>query len=173
MSMAIFILATALVTFFGLSPLLRARETWLGITDPGEERRTLEAEKESYLRAMKDIEFEHASSKINDQDYQELRRHYGAGAARTIRRLEELENTEANAPVALEKKAEKQKQLSDTQWRELVLEITVLREKIDILENDWDVGEINDDEYTARHDAYNEELESLLKKLENRARQHG
>lgn len=173
MNMAFFILVTGLVTFFALAPLLRAKESWLGTTDLGEARRALEAEKQSYLRAMKDIEFEHASSKINDQDYQELRRYYGAGAARTIQRLEELEDATAESPVALEKKVEKQKQLPGDQWQNLVLEITVLREKIDVLENDWDIGEINDDEYRARHDAYNQELESLLKKLANGVRQHG
>lgn len=173
MSMAFFILVTALVTFFGLTPLLRVKESWLSTTDAGEERRALEAEKESYLRAMKDIEFEHASSKINDQDYQELRRYYGAGAARTIQSLEDLEDATAESPAGLEEKVEKQKRLTDDQWQKLVFEITVLREKIDALENDWDIGEISDDEYTARHDAYNEELESLLKKFANGARQHG
>ncbi|WP_456385263.1 hypothetical protein [Desulfolithobacter sp.] len=173
MSMAFFILTTMLITFYGLTPLLRAKESWPETTGHGDARRALETEKQSYLRAIKDIEFEHASNKINDQDYQELRRHYGAGAARSIQRLENLENEAAELPIVPKKKDEKQKQLSDDQWKKLVLEITVLREKIDILENDWDIGEINDDEYTSRHAAYNEILESLLEQLADRARKHG
>lgn len=163
MTITFFILITASIAAYSLAPLLRPAEPWLAGVEPGTVRKALEAEKASYLRAMKDIEFEHASSKINDQDYAELRNHYGAKAAKTIRDLERLGDAKPVAePVAVEKSlpAEKEK-------KTLELSIAEVREKMDRLEQDWDTCRIDDEEYIARHDAYTLELESILKKLEN------
>ena len=55
--------------FYTLSPLRSGRAAWLERENPADERMSaLEAEKKIYLKALKDIEFEHATGKINDGD---------------------------------------------------------------------------------------------------------
>ncbi|MCF6187156.1 MAG: hypothetical protein L3J49_06725 [Desulfobulbaceae bacterium] len=162
MTIAFFILITASIVAYSLAPLLRREERWLAAVESGTTRKALEAEKTSYLRAMKDIEFEHASNKINDQDYAELRKHYGAKAAKIIRDLEQLGDTEpVPPPVKVEKSlpAEGQRQLVE-------LGIAEVREKMDRLEQDWDTCTIDDDEYIRLHDEYTLELETILEKLD-------
>ena len=63
--------------YYTLSPLKSAREAWLEGENPGNVRlEALEARKKIFLKALKDIEFEHASGKINESDYSDLRDHY-------------------------------------------------------------------------------------------------
>ncbi len=162
MTIAFFILITASIVAYSLAPLLRPAESWLAAVEPGTVKKALEAEKTSYLRAMKDIEFEHASNKINDQDYAELRNHYGAKAAKVIRDLEQMGDDD---PVPSSVKVEKPIP-AEGRRKILELSITEVREKMDRLEQDWDTCTIDDDEYIARHDEYTLELESILKNLD-------
>jgi len=163
MTIAFFILITASIVAYSLAPLLRREERWLAAVEPGTTRNALEAEKMSYLRAMKDIEFEHASNKINDQDYADLRKHYGVKAAKIIRDLEQLGDAE---PVPSPVKIERSLPAEEGQGRSVELSIAEIREKMDRLELDWDTCTIDDDEYIRLHDEYTLELETILKKLD-------
>lgn len=94
MTTAFFVLAAILTGLYTLAPLLGPKEVWQTAGDEGGVRRSLVQEKESYLRAIKDIEFEHASRKINDQDYEVLREDYGRKVAECLRKLEEVDSEE-------------------------------------------------------------------------------
>lgn len=164
MSVAFFILITACVVAYSLSPLLRPEEQWLTGVDAGARRRALEAEKQSYLRAMKDVEFEHASNKINDEDYAGLRRHYGAKAAKTIRALEQLGRKDDTA-MAVEREVPKVKPATAKEAEaNHEYGMMQIKEEMEILEQEWDRGAIDDDEYVTRYDNYTEDLEGLLAK---------
>ncbi len=163
MTLAFFILIMAGISAYFLAPLLRPEERWLSDVDHGAARRSLVAEKESYLRAMKDIEFEHASNKINDSDYAELRRHYGAQAAKTIRAIELLQDgappQSAAEPADLSQgKIELQKKL---EWK-----IRAVKEELDALEHSWDNGTVDDAQYVELNDDLMKHLEELVSRLE-------
>ncbi len=160
MTIAFFIIITVLISAYSLAPLLRPEERWLAAVERGAARRALEAEKESYLRAMKDIEFEHASNKINDQDYADLRKHYGAKAAKTIREIEQLADDDL---IEMEAETEEKRQKGG---KELALRIAAVKEEINTLENSWKEGEIDDDQYFIRYDEYTAELEGLSNELD-------
>ncbi len=57
----------------------------------------LEQEKQNYLRAIRDVEFERATGKLSDRDYQDLRDYYTRKAAEAIRALEALEGKAGRA----------------------------------------------------------------------------
>ncbi len=166
MTIAFFILITASIAAYSLAPLLRRQQRWLVAVEAGTTRKALEAEKTSYLRAMKDIEFEHASNKINDQDYADLRNHYGAKAAKVIRDLEELGDTDSVPPPVTVKQSLPAEEQRPSVGPSVELTIAEIREKMDRLEHDWDVCTIDDDEYVRLHDEYTLELENILKKSE-------
>ncbi|MCK5351128.1 hypothetical protein KAJ77_01040, partial [bacterium] len=72
-------------------PLLGRKVSWVDAEDPDDERmRELELEKKINLKALKDIEFELASGKINEEDYQELKGHYQGKVSRVMGRIEDL-----------------------------------------------------------------------------------
>lgn len=63
--------------YYAFSPLMGQRVDWLDSEEwMDEERRGLETEKRIFLKALKDIEFERASGKINDDDFNDLRTYY-------------------------------------------------------------------------------------------------
>ena len=77
--------------YYVLHPLLGRRVTWIDAEDPDDERlQELEMEKRINLKALKDIEFELASSKINDEDYTELREHYARKVSRVMDLIEDV-----------------------------------------------------------------------------------
>lgn len=77
--------------YYVLTPLLGRRVGWVDAEDPDDERmRELELQKKINLKALKDIEFELASGKINDEDYQELREHYSRKVSRIMGLIEDL-----------------------------------------------------------------------------------
>ncbi len=53
----------------------------------------MQTDKELYLKAIKDIEFEYASDKISEEDYNQLKKMYSLKAYEAIEKLEELANT--------------------------------------------------------------------------------
>jgi len=81
--------------YYVLTPLLGRRVGWVDAEDPDDERmRELELQKKINLKALKDIEFELASGKINDEDYQELREHYSRKVSRIMGLIEDLTGEE-------------------------------------------------------------------------------
>jgi tetratricopeptide (TPR) repeat protein len=83
------------VLFYVLTPLFGRRVSWVDAEDPDDERmRELELKKKINLKALKDIEFELASGKINDEDYLELKDHYSRNVSRIMGLIEELAHEE-------------------------------------------------------------------------------
>ncbi len=81
--------------YYVLTPLLGRKVTWVDAEDPDDERmRELELKKKINLKALKDIEFELASGKINDEDYMDLRDHYAHKVSRIMGLIEDLTGEE-------------------------------------------------------------------------------
>lgn len=84
--------------YYVINPLLGRRVNWIDAEHPDDERmRELELTKKINLKALKDIEFELASGKINDEDYLELRDHYVRKVSRTLGLIEDLAGKEEGA----------------------------------------------------------------------------
>lgn len=81
--------------YYVLTPLLGRRVNWIDAEHPDDERmRELELTKKINLKALKDIEFELASGKINDEDYLELRDHYLRQVSKVMGLIEDLTGEE-------------------------------------------------------------------------------
>ena len=81
--------------YYVLTPLLGRRVNWIDAEHPDDERmRELELTKRINLKALKDIEFELASGKINDEDYLELRDHYLRKVSNVIGLIEDFTGKE-------------------------------------------------------------------------------
>ena len=77
--------------YYVLTPLLGRKVGWVDAENPDDERmRELELTKKINLKALKDIEFELASGKINDEDYLELKEHYSRKVSRIMGLIEDL-----------------------------------------------------------------------------------
>ena len=91
MALPIFFFAVAVLTVYALLPLFQPAEPLVETGDDARRRRAaLEQEKVSYLRALKDIEFERATGKINDDDYEDLKGFYTRKAAEALEALDRL-----------------------------------------------------------------------------------
>jgi tetratricopeptide (TPR) repeat protein len=86
--------------YYVLTPLRGRRVSWVDTEDPDDERmRELELTKKINLKALKDIEFELASGKINDEDYLELKEHYSRKVSRIMSLIEDLTGEEEEGTV--------------------------------------------------------------------------
>jgi cytochrome c-type biogenesis protein CcmH/NrfG len=87
---------------FTLWPLLRARERPAALLRlPADAREQLLEAKRVALRALRELEFEHAAGHISDTDYAGLRARYEAEAAETLRALDALRPEPAPPPPPL------------------------------------------------------------------------
>jgi len=94
MTLALVIVGLAAL-FYALEPLMQERFAWVEEeSELVEEIQVLEAEKKIYLKALKDIDFEHASEKINSDDFEDLKTHYRTKVAHLMESIEELEDKE-------------------------------------------------------------------------------
>jgi hypothetical protein len=89
------ILGIVLVSY-AAAPLFSVKELWLEV--PREdasvsvrEMKIIREEKESYLKAIKDVDYEYALGKLSNEDYEELRDFYVKRAALIMSAFEELE----------------------------------------------------------------------------------
>ncbi len=100
MAVTIFFFIAAILLVYTFLPLLGRREA---LVEAGEDVRrriqALELEKRNYLRAIKDVEFERATGKLDDGDYEELREFYTRKAAETLRALERLREEPRDDPA--------------------------------------------------------------------------
>jgi len=88
MEWAVFFIIASVTLVYAFLPLMRDRQVWQESPDAKDERiKSLEVEKASFLKALKDIEFELASNKINSSDYEKLRNHYRLKVAEVMRQL--------------------------------------------------------------------------------------
>ena len=79
------------ILYYVLTPLLGRKVSWVDPEDPDDERmRELELTKKINLKALKDIEFELASGKVNDEDYLDLKDHYSRKVSRIMSLIEDL-----------------------------------------------------------------------------------
>ncbi len=77
---------------YTLLPIMEKKETWIRPAEAvAAHRESLVSDKAIYLKALQDIDFEHASSKINTDDYNELKSHYRQKASIIIEAIEELD----------------------------------------------------------------------------------
>ncbi len=181
MNSVIFVAAVVvMVGVYSVLPLAGRRRSWLAAEEPDRDRQALEAEKRTYLRAIQDIDFEHAAGKINDRDHAELRRHYSAGAARIIGRLERPGSgvpagpARTPAPGTTAAAGEKQSCQGRTTGEENpAATIATLREQLEQLEIEWEMGDIRNDAYFARRDDLRRELDRLADILQDRGEGHG
>jgi glycyl-tRNA synthetase alpha subunit len=76
-----------------LTPLFQERMAWVGeVDDLDLQWNALQREKKIYLRALKDVEFEHASNKMNQADYDDLKSHYQQKVSEVIAEMDDLES---------------------------------------------------------------------------------
>ncbi|NOZ26403.1 MAG: hypothetical protein GXO94_09995 [Nitrospirae bacterium] len=88
MEWAVFVIIASAALVYAFMPLMRERQVWQEVPDSRNERvKSLEQEKASFLKALKDIEFEFASNKINNDDYEKLRNHYRLKVAEVMKQL--------------------------------------------------------------------------------------
>jgi len=71
-------------------PLLKPRATEKREPRPNSKARELEAQKESLLAAIKEIDFDHRTGKLSDEDFQALNTRYRLEAISLIKRLDQL-----------------------------------------------------------------------------------
>ncbi len=82
-----------LILVYVLAPFMKPRKAWLETASEEDASvALLTAKKDSYLIAIKDIDFEYTSKKINDEDYKELRNHYSLKAAEIMKKLEKMQD---------------------------------------------------------------------------------
>lgn len=91
MELPILIFLVAGMLVYSFCPLF---EPWRPLTGTGgnDRRRiaALEMEKTGFLKAIKDVEFERATGKLSDADYEDLRTFYTRKAAEAMTTLETL-----------------------------------------------------------------------------------
>ncbi len=174
----IFSAVTLMVCVCSALPLLQRRRSWLPADEPDRATEALEAEKRSYLRAIRDIDFEHAAGKINARDHAELRDHYTSEAARIIGQIEKITSGtvpgKQQAVLPARSAGNGKAAVSDPAGSpDPATGIAVLREKLEQLEIDWEMGEIRNDAYFALRDAYRRELDLLAGTLQDNRSGHG
>ena len=99
-SILIFAAIGFLVLAYILAPFMKPAKAWVSTSSEADASiASLRAKKDSYLKAIKDIDFEYASNKVNDEDYSELKNYYSLKAAEIIRELEKMQdvNREKNS----------------------------------------------------------------------------
>jgi len=138
------------VLYYVVNPLLGRRVSWVDAEEPDDERmRELELAKKINLKALKDIEFELASGKINDEDFLELRDHYAHKVSRIMGLIEDLAGEEEGAIEAHHggrgKKDPEGDEGSDESENEL--DEDEYDEEDDDEDDDEDGNEDDDDEY--------------------------
>ena len=92
-AITIFTAVGFLILAYILAPFMKPMQAWLQTSSEEDESiASLKAKKDSFLRAIKDIDFEYASKKINDEDYRDLKNHYSLKAAEIIKKLEKMQD---------------------------------------------------------------------------------
>ena len=87
---AIFVVIVLGVLYYTLSPVTGRKVAWIDPESSDEEqKKALEVEKKVYLRALKDIEFEHASDKMNQADFEDLQGYYRNKVSEIIQEVEQ------------------------------------------------------------------------------------
>lgn len=93
------------VIYFVLQPLLAGRRAPMGATD--EEMTEAEAKRRVTLLALRDVEYDHATGKLDERDYRELKRELSAEAIEALgRERDERNRREADKSGVIDLEAE-------------------------------------------------------------------
>lgn len=85
----ILLIFTGVIALIASPFFKRTTEVWeTALTDTKINR--LDASKDSYYKAIKDVDFEYAEGKLSDKDYNELRGYYKEKAIITIKEMEKI-----------------------------------------------------------------------------------
>ena len=96
METAIIILLCFISAAFAASPFISGKREW--ITSGADKRLDKrEAEKESFLQAIKDVEFEFAEGKLTEKDFHETRDFYKEKAIQTMKAIDTLKSDNLSA----------------------------------------------------------------------------
>ena len=96
METAIIILLCFISAAFAASPFIAGKREWISSgTDKRLDKKL--TEKESFLQAIKDVEFEFAEGKLTEKDYHELRDFYKEKAIQTTKTIDALKSDAASA----------------------------------------------------------------------------
>ncbi len=123
--LGLFVLAGILAIAFPL--FLPTEES--GSEIQNEELENLEIQKESYYSAIRELEFDFKSKKLNREDYQGLRDEYKALAIETLSQIDEIESGKGQKGEGIEKAAKVAKKVSDDWIEEEVKKIKKSRSK--------------------------------------------
>ena len=119
MAIIIFLFVFLFALYMILTPLFGERVAWIGYAEDDDQgRKDLEMQKNINLRALKDIQFERASGKINREDYLDLRNHYQRKAAQALNELEELDREDVELHGSLESDTPAARELQEGSWEE-------------------------------------------------------
>jgi len=105
METTIIILLCFISAAFAASPFISGKKEWVS---PGTDKRLDKkiTEKESFLHAIKDVEFEFAEGKLTEKDYHELRDFYKEKAIQTTKAIDSLKSEAASLEAGVsERKA--------------------------------------------------------------------
>jgi hypothetical protein len=89
-----YLLALALVLVLGLVIALPLFDRKRPALKPLSKRETLEHERQDIIRAIREIDFDHRTGKINDEDYKRVREDYVQRGAAVLRELNTLEEVD-------------------------------------------------------------------------------
>lgn len=90
METVIVILLCLISAGFAASPFIAPKKEWAAAMT-NKKLETKKSEKELYLQAIKDVDFEHAEGKLTEKDYHELRDYYKEKAIQTVQAIEAIE----------------------------------------------------------------------------------
>lgn len=94
METTIIILLCFISAAFAASPFISGKREW--ITSKADKRLDKKiTEKESFLQAIKDVEFEFAEGKLTEKDFHELRDFYKEKAIQTMKAIDALKSDAA------------------------------------------------------------------------------
>lgn len=100
----ILLIFTGVIALIASPFFRRTTEVWeTAVTDTKINR--LDASKDSYYKAIKDVDFEYAEGKLSDKDYNELRGYYKEKAIMTIKEMEKIKTASPHHKVHDKEKA--------------------------------------------------------------------
>lgn len=91
METAIIILLCFISAAFAASPFISGKKEWI-ISGADKRLDKRETEKESFLQAIKDVEFEFAEGKLTEKDYHETRDFYKEKAIQIMKAIDILKS---------------------------------------------------------------------------------
>ena len=106
------ILGLALLVIAGFVIALPMFDRRRPAIQPPSQRQALEAERQDIVRTIRELDFDHRTHKINDDDYKRLREDYVQHGAQVLRELNTL--TERNDDDEIEQRVAELRAVNDT-----------------------------------------------------------